>query len=236
MSARRPVIGISAYQERTQWGAWDMEAVLVPERYVRHVRHAGGLPLVIPPSAGSDPQLLELLDGVVLAGGADLDPALYGQPAHPETAGLRPDRDDAERALLSAAMERDVPTLGICRGMQLLAVSHGGALQQHLPDVVGHERHRPAPGTFGEHAVRLKQGSLAHRTLGDSVVVKSYHHQGVADAGSLLVTGWADDDTIEAVEVPGKRFAIGVLWHPEAGDDPALFQQLVAAAGPPRDG
>jgi len=230
MDNRRPVIGISAYSEQARWGVWDMPAVLVPEGYVRQVERSGGLPVVLPPSAAVHPQLLDLLDGLILAGGADLDPALYGQGPHPETAGLRPDRDRAEQALLEGAMARDLPTLGICRGMQLLAVSHGGRLVQHLPDVVGHERHRPAPGVFGEHVVRLSAGSRAHQALGETAVVKSYHHQGVADAGSLEITGWADDDTIEVVEVSGKKFAVGVLWHPEAGDDPALFDALVSAA------
>ncbi|HVQ17575.1 MAG TPA: gamma-glutamyl-gamma-aminobutyrate hydrolase family protein [Actinomycetes bacterium] len=230
MSPRRPVIGISAYQERARWGVWDMGAVLVPERYVTQVAAAGGLPIVLPPAAGLDPQTLELLDGLILSGGPDLDPASYGQLPHAETAGLRPERDAAERSLLDRAITTDVPTLGICRGMQLLAVSHGGRLEQHLPDAVGHERHRPALGVFGEHGVRLAAESLAGRVLGPSALVRSYHHQGVADAGSLTVTGWADDDTIEVVEVPGKRFAIGVLWHPEAGDDSRLFDALVHAA------
>jgi putative glutamine amidotransferase len=224
------VIGISAYSEPARWGVWDTPAVLVPAAYVGHVERAGGLPVLLPPSSAVHPQLLDLLDGLVLAGGADLDPAMYGQPPHAETVGLRPDRDAGERALVSGAMERDLPTLGICRGMQLLTVTHGGQLEQHLPAVVHHDRHRPAPGVYGEHPVRLAAGSQVHRALGESAVVKSYHHQGVADAGSLDVTGWADDDTIEVVEVPGKRFAIGVLWHPEAGDDPALFEALVAAA------
>ena len=229
MSDRRPVIGISAYSEQARWGVWDMRAVLVPEGYVKHVEAAGGLPVLLPPSSGIHPELLDLLDGLILAGGADLDPALYGERPHTETVGLRPDRDAAEQALVTGAMKRDLPTLGICRGMQLLAVAHGGRLEQHLPDVVGHQLHRPAAGVFGEHPVRLSPGSVVHRALGESSVVKSYHHQGVADAGSLVVTGWADDDTIEVVEVPGQRFAVGVLWHPEAGPDPALFEALMAA-------
>jgi len=227
---RRPVIGISAYREQAQWGVWSMPAVLVPEGYVRQVAAAGGLPIVLPPTESTSQQVLDLLDGLILAGGADLDPQLYGQVAHQETIGVRPDRDAAERALALGAMQRDLPTLGICRGMQLLAVTHGGQLEQHLPDAVHHNRHRPEPGVFGEHLVRLKINSIVQRALGDSAVVKSYHHQGVADPGSLEVTGWADDETIEVVEVPGKRFAVGVLWHPEAGDSPALFDALITAA------
>lgn len=206
-----------------------MPAVLIPERYVSHVAAAGGIPVVLPPASGRMPQVLDLLDALILAGGADIDPARYGEAPHAQTTELRPDRDDAEQSLIEEAMARDLPTLGICRGMQLLAVTHGGRLDQHLPDTVHHERHRPGVGVFGDHDVRLLPGSLAHRTFGTAASVRSYHHQGVADAGSLAVTGWADDDTIEVVEVPGKRFALGVLWHPEAADDPAVFQALVAA-------
>lgn len=228
---RRPVIGISAYREQARWGVWDMPAVLVPAGYVDKVAAAGGLPLVLPPSTSLDPQVLDLLDGLVLAGGADLDPQRYGEPAHPETSGWRPDRDAGELAVLDGALQRDLPVLGICRGLQVMAVHAGGRLEQHLPDVVGHERHRPEPGVFGEHGVRLAEGSLVHAALGARATVRSYHHQGVADAGSLTVTGWADDGTVEVVEVPGRRFALGVLWHPEAADDPRLFDALVAAAG-----
>ena len=226
----RPVIGISAYLETARWGVWDQPAVLVPATYVTKVEAAGGLALVVPPGTAADPQLLDLLDGIVLVGGADLDPGLYGPAPHETTTGWRPDRDTGELALLSGAWERDLPTLGICRGMQLMTVAAGGRLDQHLPDVVGHERHRPLPGVFGEHPVRLEPASGVGGILGPQATVRSYHHQGVADPGRLTVTGWADDDTIEVVEDPQRRFSIGVLWHPEAGDDPRLFEALVAAA------
>lgn len=227
----RPVIAITAYREQARWGVWDLPAVLVPAGYVDKVSAAGGIPLVLPPSTSLDPQVLDLLDGLVLAGGADLDPQRYGEQAHPETSGWRPDRDAGELAVLDGALRRDLPVLGICRGLQVMTVHAGGRLSQHLPDVVGHDRHRPEPGVFGEHSVRMAEGSVVHRALGPTATVRSYHHQGVADAGSLTVTGWADDDTIEVVEVPGRRFAVGVLWHPEAADDPRLFEALVAAAG-----
>jgi putative glutamine amidotransferase len=226
----RPLIGITAYREQARWGVWDMPAVLVPAGYVDKVAAAGGLPVVLPPTTSLDPQVLDLVDGLVLAGGADLDPERYGEQPHPQTSGWRPDRDAGELAVLDGALARDVPVLGVCRGLQVMAVHAGGRLEQHLPDVVGHERHRPEPGVFGEHPVRLAAGSTAHEVLGESATVKSYHHQGVADAGTLTVTGWADDGTVEAVEVPGRRFAVGVLWHPEAGDDPRLFEALVTAA------
>lgn len=226
----RPVIGISAYRERASWGVWDQPAVLVPATYVDHVAAAGGLPLVLPPSSCPDDQVVELLDGLVLAGGADLNPARYGEEPHAETSAWRDDRDSGELALVDAALARDIPVLGICRGLQIMTVHAGGRLEQHLPEVVGHEGHRPEPGVFGTHDVTLDPASVAHRILGDHVTVKSYHHQGVADPGALTVAGHASDGSVEVVEVPGRRFAVGVLWHPEAGDDPRLLEALVAAA------
>ena len=228
---RAPMIGITAYVEQARWGVWDVPAVLVPFRYVERVEAAGGRAVVLPPTAAADDAVLDILDGVVFAGGADLDPALYGEEAHAETTGLRPERDAAELPLMRSALDRDLPTLGICRGMQLLTVVSGGSLVQHLPDAVGHERHRPSPGVYGLHDVRLEPGSRVQGILGDQVSVPSYHHQGIDSAGSLTVTGWADDETPEVVEDPDKRFAVGVLWHPEAGDDLRLFQALVLAAG-----
>jgi putative glutamine amidotransferase len=225
-----PVIGITAYVEQARWGVWDVPAVLVPFRYVERVEAAGGRAVVLPPTTAADDAVLDILDGVVFAGGADLDPALYGERAHPETTGLRPERDAAELPLMRAALDRDLPMLGICRGMQLLTVVSGGSLVQHLPDAVGHEGHRPSPGVYGLHDVRLEPGSRVHGILGDQVSVPSYHHQGIASGGSLTVTGWAGDETPEAVEHPDKAFAMGVLWHPEAGDDLRLFSALVAAA------
>jgi putative glutamine amidotransferase len=225
----RPVVGITSYVEQARWGVWDLPAVVLPFRYVERVEAAGATAVVLPPAATSDAEVLDRLDAVVFAGGADLDPALYGQPAHEQTTGLRQERDAAEVPLMRAALDRDLPLLGICRGMQVLSVVSGGALEQHLPDVVGHEGHRPEPGVYGRHGVRLAPGSLAHRLLGDEVSVPSYHHQGLASAGSLTITGWADDDTPEVVEDPGRPFAVGVLWHPEADTDPRLFDALVAA-------
>ncbi|MEO8107544.1 MAG: gamma-glutamyl-gamma-aminobutyrate hydrolase family protein [Actinomycetes bacterium] len=226
----RPVIGISAYREQARWGVWDQPAVLIPAMYVDQVAAAGGLPVVVPPSSCSDPKILDRVDGLILAGGADLNPKLYDQAPHPETVGWRPDRDSGELEILQGALDRDLPLMGVCRGLQIMTVHAGGRLEQHLPDVVGHERHRPEPGVFGEHEVHLVEGSQVRAALGATSTVKSYHHQGVSDPGSLIVSGRADDDTIEAVEVPGRRFAIGVLWHPEAGDDPRLFEALVRAS------
>jgi len=232
MSGSRPVIGISAYCEQARWGVWDLPAVLVPKAYVTKVEQAGGVALVVPPGSAAAPDLVGRLDGLILAGGADLDPGLYGVAAHPETTNLRPDRDAGERALAVAAIAANLPTLGICRGMQLLTVLHGGRLDQHLPETVGHEGHRPGPGVFGEHEVKTEPGSAVHAAVGPRVTVKSYHHQGVRDPGSMRVSATADDGVIEGVEVPGSRFAVGVLWHPEAGEDPRLFDALIAAARP----
>ena len=226
----RPLIGITSYVEQAKWGVWDMKAALVPYTYIQQVNDAGGRAVLVPPS--DDPEeILSVLDGLLLAGGADIDPERYGEPAHPETAGLRPDRDAGELSLLESALAQDLPVLGICRGMQLMAVNAGGHLHQHLPELVGHEGHRPSPGVYGEHAVRIDPTSRLSTVVGPRVHVRSYHHQGVTDAGKLTVTAWAeDDDTIEAVEDPGHRFAIGVLWHPEVGEDPRIFEALVGAA------
>jgi putative glutamine amidotransferase len=226
----RPVIAISAYREQAKWGVWDQPAVLIPAGYVDKVTDAGGLPVVIPPTSALDAQILDRVDGLLLAGGADLEPSLYGEAPHAETVGWRPDRDAGELALLDGALQRDLPVLGICRGLQIMTVHGEGRLEQHLPDLVGHDEHRPRPGMYGVHEVALVRGSTTHGVLGDTVSVKSYHHQGVADPGSLTIAGRAPDNTIEAVEIPGRRFAVGVLWHPEAGDDPRLFDALVDAA------
>ncbi len=226
----RPVIGITCYVEDARWGAWDMRAALVPYAYVQQVERAGGAAVLLPPNAGDARELLSVVDGLLLAGGADLSPELYDAAPHAETVGLRPDRDAGETAALRVASELDLPVLGICRGMQLMAVAAGGTLHQHLPDVVGHEQHRAEVGVFGRHDVRLAPDSRVGSLLGATANVASYHHQGVATAGSLTVTGWAEDTTIEAIEDPTKRFAVGVLWHPEVGDDPRLFDALVEAA------
>src|SRR3954470_1889393 len=203
----RPVIGITAYREQARWGAWDVSAVLVPDAYVRAVEAAGALTVLIPPGSDDAVELLSLLDGLVLAGGADVDPARYDAQVEEHNVGLRPDRDDTELALARVAASSRLPTLGICRGMQVMVVAAGGRLHQHVPHLVGHEGHRPAPGTYGEHGVELSPGSRAHAILGDHVVVSSSHHQGVADAGRLTVSGHADDGTVETVEDATKPFS-----------------------------
>jgi putative glutamine amidotransferase len=228
-----PVIGITAYVEQTAFTAWELRAALIPYWYVQRVTDAGALPVVVPPVPGSE-VLLDRLDGLILSGGADIAPETYGAQRDPATRDLRPDRDAAELPLARAALDRDLPVLGICRGMQLLAIACGGSLHQHLPDLaragLPQVDHCPKPGSFGSHAVRFAEHSRLHRLLGEVEVVPTHHHQAVADPGSLTVTGWAEDGVVEAVEDPERPFLLGVQWHPEAGDDPRLFDALVAAA------
>jgi putative glutamine amidotransferase len=224
------VIGISAYLEQARWGVWDQRAVLVPESYVLMVRAAGARPVLLPPDEAGAADVVRRLDGLVLAGGADDDPSRYGADGH-ELTVTRPDRDAGELALLEAALDVDLPVLGVCRGMELLAVAYGGKLHQHLPDLLGGELvHQPEPGVYGSHPARFAPGSRAAAIFGERADVNSYHHQAIGDPGKLAVTGWADDDVIEAVEDPSRRFIFGVQWHPEAMADVRPFAALVAAA------
>jgi putative glutamine amidotransferase len=234
----RPVIGICTALETAQWSVWDQAAALLPLNYVEAVQHAGGLALMLPPDERltEEPgEALDLLDGLILAGGADIDPASYGRPADPQTIATVPARDHFEIALAREAIERDMPLLGICRGMQLINVALGGTLLQHLPDTLGHGDHRRVSGSFegADHDVTLTEGSLAERAAGElSHATKSHHHQGVDCLGAgLLVSGVsALDDLAEAIELPGKRFVLGVQWHPEADPGSAVVGALVAAA------
>jgi putative glutamine amidotransferase len=207
-----------------------MDAALVPADYVRGVVRAGGAPLLVPPGADLE-GTLDAIDGIVFSGGSDLDPELYGAEAHPETNGVIRERDDFELSLMRAALERDMPMLAICRGSQVLNVALGGNLEQHVPDRVGTDVHKQVSGVFAEHAVEVAGGTRLGSLLGDRHDVKSHHHQGFGEIGSgLQVSARAPDGTIEALEDPSRRFTLGVLWHPEAGDDLALFQALVTEA------
>lgn len=229
-------IGICAAVERVRWGPWDETVVMAPRSYATAVQAAGAVALLLPPDSaeGEGPDLvLDLVDALLLAGGSDLDPGIYGAAPHPETKGSRPDRDAFEIALTRRALERGMPVLGVCRGMHLLNVALGGDLHQHLPDRVGHSDHRHTPGTFGDHEVRLEPSSLAARASGGArVEVKSHHHQGLDRVGEgLAACGWsASDDVIEAIELPGHPFALGVLWHPEEDTRSPLIASLVEAA------
>jgi gamma-glutamyl-gamma-aminobutyrate hydrolase PuuD len=227
----RPVVGITTYVTPAKWSYWELEAALVPAQYVRSVERAGGRPMLVPPSEEGVEETLDALHGLIFTGGSDLDPETYGAGTHPETFGVVPERDRAELALLSAALERDMPVLAICRGSQVLNVALGGDLQQHLPDVVGDEKHKLTPGVFADHGVEVHEGTRLGRLLGDRAPVKSHHHQGFGRLGEgLIEAARADDGTVEAVEDPSRRFALGVLWHPEAGEDSKLFEELVREA------
>ena len=227
----RPIIGITTYVVPAKWSYWELDAALVPAAYVDAVARAGGRAVLVPPTADGVDETLDAVDGLIFSGGADLDPELYGQEPHPETFGIHEERDKAELALLEGALDRDMPVLAICRGSQVLNIARGGDLVQHLPDVVGDEKHKHTPGTFADHDIELEDGTRLATLLGDRAPVKSHHHQGFGRIGDgLRVAAHAEDGTIEAVEAPDRRFALGVLWHPEAGEDMKLFDELVEQA------
>ncbi|HYB23296.1 MAG TPA: gamma-glutamyl-gamma-aminobutyrate hydrolase family protein [Solirubrobacteraceae bacterium] len=243
---RRPVIGICAALERAKWSVWDQQAALVPMGYVEAVLRAGGMAVILAPDPAlvEEPQeALELIDGLLLAGGADIDPSAYEQEAHSETVGTVPERDAFEIALARAAIDSDLAVLGICRGMQLINVACGGTLVQHLPERYGHHEHRRVVGSFdgADHDVLLSEGSLAARAAGELVhATKSHHHQGVDRLGEgLVVSGVSTlDELPEAIEWAGgpsdRRFVLGVQWHPEADVASSVVSSLVEAAAAAR--
>lgn len=203
----------------------------MPAAYVHAIDRAGGRPLLVPLTAGGVEETLAAVDGMLFPGGADLDPELYGQEPHEATFGVDSERDQAELTLLEGALARDMPVLAVCRGSQVLNVARGGDLQQHLPDVVGDERHKHRPGEFADHDVTIEAGTRLAALVGAAAPVKSHHHQGLGRIGEgLRAAARAEDGTIEAVEDPQLRFAVGVLWHPEAGEDLRLFEELVRNA------
>lgn len=208
---------------------------LSPRTYSLAVQRAGGIALILPPDdvvAESPDDLLDLIDALILAGGSDIDPGSYGAQPHPETRGTWPERDRFEIALGTRALERDMPVLGICRGMQMLNVIQGGTLNQHVRDLVDNDLHRHTPGVFTDHRVELDAGSLAARVVGgERTEVKSAHHQGVEGLGEgVIATGRADDGLVEAIELPGKSFVVGVLWHPEEDERSRVVGTLVEEA------
>ncbi|AZQ70855.1 gamma-glutamyl-gamma-aminobutyrate hydrolase family protein [Streptomyces luteoverticillatus] len=230
-----PLIGVTTYLTRARWGvAWDLPAALLPAAYPAHVQRAGGLAVMLPPDApATAPAVVSRLDGLVLAGGEDLDPALYAARPHPRSGTPVPERDAWELALLDAALTSGTPVLGICRGMQLMNVHAGGTLCQHLPDEVGHDAHNPAPGTFADHPVKPVPGTLTATLLaGRPLDVATHHHQSVARLGTgLTASALAEDGTVEALEYQDHpSFALGVQWHPEVRDDLRLTEALVRAA------
>jgi putative glutamine amidotransferase len=231
----RPTIGVTAATEKVSYGVWsEVQAFMSPASYARAVQRAGGRAVLLIPDQEDteDPDgVLDVIDALIVTGGAgDVNPALYGEEPHPETGPIKEDRDAYELALVRAAIDRRMPVLGVCRGMQILNVAYGGGIEQHVPDVVGHEDHRHTPGTFADHDVELEPGSLAARVVGaERTPVKSHHHQGVKEIGAgLAVTGRADDETVEALEDPSCPFVLGVLWHPEEDEKSQLIHALVS--------
>mgnify|MGYP003343027757 CR=1 FL=1 len=227
----RPVVGLSTYLEPARWGVWNMEAALIPRWYLDVLNAAGADVLLFPP--GSSAASLGRVDGLVIAGGADVDARRYGELPHETTDAARESRDATELSLYDEARSRDLPTLGICRGAQLMAVAHGGVLHQHLPEITNLE-HRAAPAVFAEHEVTFSAGSrIADIYRTTNLVVNSYHHQAIKSSGDLEVSGLASDGTVEVVEDPTAAFAVGVQWHPEHPDrrnaDRPLMESFVRA-------
>ena len=230
-----PIIGVTTYLEQAQTGVWDVRASFLPKVYIDAVTDAGGIAVLLPPqpsTAALARRVLTSLDGLVISGGADVDPARYGQQPHVKTGAPRTDRDEWEDALLTAAIETKLPFLGICRGAQVLNITLGGTLHQHLPDLVGSEKYQPAPAMFGTEAVSVEPGSLLDDLVGGELGVRVYHHQAIDEvADGLRVTGRTSDGVIEAVELPSVPFGVAVQWHPEEnGEDRRLFAGLVEAA------
>jgi putative glutamine amidotransferase len=227
-----PIIGLTTYREEAAWGVWHQRADILPAQYAGAVESTGGVPLLLPPLAqeGAADAVIARMDGLVISGGADVDPARYGADPHPRTAGWRPDRDAWESALLDAAEAAGVPVLGVCRGMQVMAVNAGGRLDQHTPDLVGHEQHSPGGDEFGVIEVTTVAGSRVSSLLGDTLAVNCHHHQSVADHPGFVASAHAADGTLEAMEAGGDRFCVAVQWHPETAADVGLLAGLVRAA------
>jgi putative glutamine amidotransferase len=226
-----PLIGLTTYREHAAWGVWQERADLLPTQYAEAVEATGGVPVLLPPQASPAAEVVVArLDGLVISGGADVDPARYDDLPHPRTAAWRPDRDAWELVLLDAAESRGLPVLGVCRGMQLMAVHAGGTLDQHTPDLVGHEEHSPGGDAFGTVAVDVVPGTRLAGLVGDRLEVSCHHHQSVRTHPGYLAVARADDGTLEAMEDPRAPFRLAVQWHPETAADVGLLAGLVRAA------
>ena len=232
MTSGKPIIGVTSFVDDVRWGHWSALAAVTPFAYIRAVAAAGGRPVQLPPDAEAVEDTLERLDGVVATGGIDVDPALYGGDEHPTIAGVRPEQDQAELALIEGALARNTPLLAICRGSQLLNVLRGGDLLQDLADGDGAaELHGDGRGSTAGHRVEVCAGSRLAELVGARAAVTSEHHQAFGRTGDgLNEVAWAGDGTVEALEDPRKRFALGVLWHPERSESSELFRALVDEA------
>lgn len=231
-----PVIGLTTYRERAAYGVWNQRTDLLPTEYAEAVTSTGGIPVLLPPvgGPGAADVVAARLDGLVISGGADVDPATYGAEPHERTAGWRPNRDAWEAALLTAAEARRLPVLGVCRGMQLMAVHSGGTLDQHTPDLVGHEEHSPGGDAYGTIRVATEPGSRVAGLVGESLEASCHHHQSVRTHPGFVASAWAADGTLEAMEAEGERFCVAVQWHPETASDVGLLAGLVRAAALPQ--
>ena len=227
-----PLIGLTTYREDARWGVWDQRADLLPAQYAEAVISCGGVPVLLPPvsTPGAADVAVARLDGLVISGGADVDPARYDAEPHPRTASWRPDRDAWELALLEAAEAVGLPVLGVCRGMQVMAVHAGGALDQHTPDRVGHDEHSPGGDAYGAVEVATTPGTRVAGLVGDALTVNCHHHQSVRTHPGYEAVAHAADGTLEAMEASGERFCVGVQWHPETAADVGLLAGLVRAA------
>jgi len=227
--AMRPIIGVTGYLDRVRWDIWDTEATVVQQAYIDAIARCGGRAVILPPD-DIDADIVHHLDGLLLCAGPDIDPSIYHQLRHPATESPQPRRDCGELLILGEARARGLPVLGVCRGMQLLAVEAGGSLHQHLPDSLGHAGHCEHFTDMSYHALSTRPGSVVRRAFGSKTSVNSHHHQGVAATGSLRATGFTDDGLVEAVEDPAALFVVGVQWHPELQGGHLLFGEFVAAA------
>ncbi len=229
MSSPRPIIGITCPSRPTKWAKWELDAVVIPTTYHKMVDRCGGIPILIPP--GSNVEIIDKIDGLIIAGGPDISPEIYGQENGKFTNETYLEQDISEIALIKSAIKKDLPLLCICRGFQLLCAIHGGVLYQHLPETNGFEEHGGWDGNVTEHGVNIVEGSKLEKIMGNRIIANSTHHQGVKDPGSLKVTALSShDELIEAVEIEKLTFCIGVQWHPERIEHVSLYQAFIDSA------
>jgi putative glutamine amidotransferase len=236
LKGSKPLIGITTYLEQSQTGVWDVPASFLPKVYLDAVTNAGGIAILLPPQPVDEDiatGVVNSLDGLIVAGGKDVDPARYGQKPHPTTDEPRLDRDAWEDALLKAAIDTELPFLAICRGLQILNVALGGTLHQHLPDVVGDARFSGENGVFSVNQVEVGQSGVLPNLLEGTpaLTVRSYHHQGIDEVAPGLTVTAQSDGVIQALELDSVPFGVAVQWHPEQSpEDLRLFEGLIEAA------